>query len=79
MRRTFGVEGDEAVTERPFVHGLVEDDVLWEDDHSNVLKPTQPLQDLGHRLGFGLLHHATDPHHDLSLRGLNTGGGHVAD
>lgn len=68
---TLGVERDKAVTERPFVHRLIEDDVLWEDDHSDILKPAQPLQDLGHWLGLGLLHHATDPHHDLSLRGLN--------
>lgn len=64
------MEGDEAVTEGPFVHGLVENDVLGEDDHSDVLKPAQPLQDLGHGLRLGLLHHGTDPHHDLSLRGL---------
>ncbi len=70
---TLGVEGDEAVTQRPFVHGLVEDDVLWEDDHSDVLKPAQPLQDLGHWLGLGLFHHAADPHNDLLLRGLNKG------
>lgn len=68
---TLGVEGDEAVTQRPFVYGLVEDDVLWEDDHSDVLKPAQPLQDLGHWLGLGFLHHAADAHHDLALRGLN--------
>lgn len=71
--RTLGVEGDEAVTQRPFVHGLVEDGILWEDDHSDVLKPAQPLQDLGHWLWFGLLHHAAYPHHDLSLWGLNEG------
>lgn len=47
---TFGVERDEAVTQRPFVHGLVEDDILWEDDHSDVLEPAQPLQNLGHWL-----------------------------
>lgn len=68
---TFGVEGDEAVTQRPFVHRLVEDGVLWEDDHGDVLEPAQPLQNLGHWLGLGLLHHAADPHHNLSLRGLN--------
>lgn len=68
---TLGVEGDEAVTQRPLVDGLVEDDVLWEDDHSDVLEPAQPLQDLGHGLGLGLLHHAADPHHDLWL---NRGG-----
>lgn len=49
---TLGVEGDEAVTKRPLVHGLVEDYVLWEDDHSDVLEPAKPLQDLGHRLGL---------------------------
>lgn len=68
---TFGVERDEAVAQRPFVHRLVEDDVLWEDDHGDVLKPAQPLQDLGHRLGLGLLHHAADPHQDLPLWGLD--------
>lgn len=70
---TLGVEGDEAVTQRPLVHRLVEDDILREDDHGDVLKPAQPLQDLGHRLGLGLLHHAADPHHDLSLRWLKKG------
>lgn len=68
---TFGVEGDETVTQRPFVHRLVEDGVLREDDHGDVLKPAQPLQDLGHWLGLGFLHHAADPHHYLSLWGLN--------
>lgn len=68
---TFGVERDEAVTQRPFVHGLVEDDILWEDDHSDVLEPAQPLQNLGHWLWLGFLHHAADPHHNLSLWGLN--------
>lgn len=72
--RTFGVKGDEAVTQRPLVHGLVEDDILWEDDHRDVLESAQPLQDLGHRLRLGLLHHAADPHHDLSLRGLEGAG-----
>lgn len=72
--RTFGVKGDEAVTQRPFVHGLVEDDILWEDDHRDVLESAQPLQDLGHRLRLGLLHHAADPHHDLLLRGLERAG-----
>ena len=70
---TLGVEGDEAVTQRPLVHRLVEDNILWKDDHSDVLKPAQPLQDLGHWLGLGLLHHATDPHHDLLLRRLSSG------
>lgn len=71
---TFGVEGDEAVTEGPFVHRLIEDDVLRENDHGDVLEPAEPLQDLGHGLGLGLFHHAADPHHDLSLRGLREGG-----
>lgn len=69
--RTFGVEGDEAVTQRPFVHRLIKDDVLWENDHGDVLEPTEPLQDLSHGLGLGLLHHATDPHHNLLLRRLS--------
>ena len=67
---TFRVEGDEAVTQGPFLHRLVEDGILREDDHSEVLKLAQPLQDLGHRLRLGLLHHAADPHHNLSLWGL---------
>lgn len=68
--RTLGVEGDEAVTQRPSVHGLVQNDVLWKDDHSDVLKFAEPFQDLSHWLGLGLLHHATDPHDNLPLRGL---------
>lgn len=68
---TFGVEGDEAVTQRPFVHRLIEDDILWEDDHGDVLKLAQPLQNLSHWLGLGLFHHATDSHHNLLLWGLN--------
>lgn len=67
---TFGVEGDEAVAQRPVVDGLVENHVLGEDHHSDVLELTEPLQDLSHRLRLGLLRHGTDPHHDLSLRGL---------
>lgn len=65
------MEGDETVTQRPFVHRLVKDDVLRENDHGDVLEPTEPLQDLGHGLGFGFLHHAADPHHDLLLWGLD--------
>ena len=76
---TFGVEGDEAVTQGPFVHGLVENDVLREDDHSDVLKPAQTLQNLGHGLWLGLLHHGTDAHHDLSLRRLRGGGDHFIE
>lgn len=67
---TFGVEGDEAITQRPLLHRLVEDHLLWEDDDGDVLKLTQPLHDLGHRLRIGLLHHGADPHHNLPLRRL---------
>lgn len=80
---TFGVEGDEAVTQGPFVHGLVEDDLLGEDDHCDVLKLTQPFHDLGHGLGLGLLHHGADAHHDLPLwrlgeqRGRERGHSHL--
>lgn len=65
------MEGDEAVAEGPLVHGLVEDDVLREDDHGDVLKLAQPLHDLSHGLGLGLLDHGTDPNHDQTLRVLN--------
>lgn len=49
---TLRMEGDEAVTKRPLVHGLIEDDILWEDDDSDVFEPAKPLQDLGHWLGL---------------------------
>lgn len=65
------MEGDETVTQWPIFHWFVEDYILWEDDNSNILKSAQPLQDLGHWLRLGLLHHAADPNHDLSLWGLN--------
>ena len=47
---TFGVEGDEAVAERPVLHRLLQDHLLWKDDHVDVVKLTKPLQDLSHRL-----------------------------
>lgn len=74
---TFGVEAYETVAERPFFHSLVENDVLGEDGDSDVLKPAQPLQDLGHGLGVGFLHHAADSHYDLPLHGLQTEEGQL--
>lgn len=70
MNRTFGVEGDEAVAQRPLLHRLFQDHLLGEDDHVDVVEPAEALQDLGHGLGFGLLGHGTDAHHNLSLRRL---------
>lgn len=64
---TFGVKGDEAVTQRPILHWFMEYDVLKEDDHSDVLKLTKALHDLGHSLGVGLLHHGADSYHNLTL------------
>lgn len=61
------MEGDEAITEGPFLHRLIENDVLREDDNSNVLESAQSLQDLRHGFGFGFLHHGADSHHDLPL------------
>lgn len=51
-RHTFRVKRDQAVTERPLFHWIIEYDVLRKDDHGDVLKFTQTLQDLSH--GFGL-------------------------
>lgn len=67
MCATFGVKGDETVTHRPILYWFTEYDVLREDDHSDVLKLTKALHDLGHRLGVGLLHHGADAHHNLTL------------
>lgn len=64
------MEGDEAVAEGPVLHGFVEDHILLEQHHGDVLKEAQPLQDLLHGLGLGLLGHGADPHHYLPLRGL---------
>lgn len=64
------MKGDEAVTEGPFLHRLIEYDVLGEDDHSDVFKLAQTLQYLRHGLRLGFLHHTADPHHDLTLRRL---------
>lgn len=61
------MEGDEAVAEGPFLHGLLQDHLLGEDHHVDVVKLTEALQDLRHGFGFGLLHHGTDAHHDLTL------------
>lgn len=70
MSRTFGVEGDEAVAQRPLLHRLFQDHLLREDDHVDVVEPAEALQDLGHGLGFGLLGHGADAHHNLSFRRL---------
>lgn len=70
VSRTFGVEGDEAVAQRPLLHRLFQDHLLGEDDHIDVVEPAEALQDLGHGLGFGLLGHGADAHHNLSLRRL---------
>lgn len=61
------MEGDEAVAERPPVHRFLQDHLLLENYHIDVVELTQPLQDLGHGLGLGLLHHCTDADHDLAL------------
>lgn len=49
---TFGVEGDEAVAERPILYWLLQNHLLWKDDHVDVIKLAQALQDLSHGLGF---------------------------
>lgn len=67
---TFGVEGDEAITKGPFLHRLLQDDLLRKDDHINVVKLTKALQDLSHGLGFGFLCHRAYADHNLSLWGL---------
>lgn len=64
------MEGDKTVAQRPLLHRFLQDHLLREDDHLDVVEATQTLQDLGHRLGLGLLGHGADPHHDLSLWGL---------
>lgn len=64
---TFGVEGDEAVAEGPFLHRFLQDHLLGKDDHVDVVKLAKALQDLSHGLGFGLLHHGTYADHNLSL------------
>lgn len=64
---TFGVEGDEAVTQRPVLHRLLQDHLLWKDDHVDVIKLAEALQDLSHGLGVGLLRHRTNSNHDLTL------------
>jgi len=75
---TFGVEGNEAVAERPVLHGLVSKDrLLGEDHHADVVEQAQALQDLRHGLGVGLLCHGADAHHDLPLRGLQVKKEHV--
>lgn len=67
------MEGDKAVAQRPLLHRLLQDHLLREDNHLDVVEATQALQDLGHGLGLGLLSHGADPHHDLSLWGLGEG------
>ena len=64
---TLGVEGDEAVTVGPVFDRFVEDDILLQSYHGDVLKETQALQDLLHRFGFGLLRHCTNADHYLPL------------
>lgn len=76
---TFGVKGDKTVTQWPFLHRLVKDDFFLESHHSDVLKQTQALQDLLHRLRLGLLGHGTDTNHYLSLWGLQCRGNIVLD
>lgn len=49
---TFGVEGDEAVAQRPLLHRFFQDHLLGKDDHIDVVKLTKALQDLSHGLGF---------------------------
>lgn len=65
--QTFRVKWDQAVTEWPLFHRLIEYDVLWKDDHCDVLKLAKTLQDLSHGFGLGFLHHTANPHHDLTL------------
>lgn len=64
------MEGDKTVAQRPLLHRFLQDHLLREDHHLDVVEAAQALQDLGHRLGLGLLGHGADPHHDLSLGGL---------
>lgn len=68
------MEGDKTVAQRPLLHRLLQDHLLGEDHHLDVVEAAQALQDLGHGLGFGFLGHGADPHHDLSLRGLEDNG-----
>ena len=70
LNLTFGVEGDEAVTKRPIVHRLVEDNFLLKSDNCDVLEQAQALQDLLHGFRLGLLGHSTNANHNLSLWGL---------
>ena len=71
------MEGDEAVAEGPLLHRLLQDHLLGKDDDVDVVELTKALQDLSHRLGFGLLHHSTYADHDLSLRRLVEGKGRM--
>lgn len=61
------MEGDETVTEGPFLHRLLQDHLLRKDDHVDVVKLAKTLQDLSHGLGFRLLHHGTYANHNLPL------------
>lgn len=70
MPQTFGMERDEAITEWPVFHRLIQNDFLFKCNHSDVFEQAQSLQDLLHRLGLWLLRHGTDTHYDLSLWGL---------
>lgn len=52
MPVTFGMEGNEAVTQRPLLHRFIEYNLLWKNDHGDVLKLTEPLHNLSHWFGF---------------------------
>lgn len=64
---TFGVEGDEAVAERPILYRLLQNHLFWKDVHVDVIKLAQALQDLSHGLGFWLFCHGTYTNQNLSL------------
>lgn len=66
LQLTSGMEGDEAVAVRPLLHGFFQDHLLRKNDHVDVLKLTESLQDLSHGFGLGLFHHGTYAHDDLS-------------
>lgn len=68
--QTFGMKGNEAVTQRPLLHRFTENHLLWKNDHGDVLKFTESLQDFSHGFGLGFLHHGADPHHYLTLHWL---------
>ena len=49
QREAIGVEGYQAVAQRPLLHWLVENGVLIKDDDLNVVLNLQPLQNVLHR------------------------------